>query len=324
MIEFWTVFAAVMPMYCLVAVGVVLRKAEWLTHEADESLIRVVVNVLTPCLILDNVVSNPALRRPENLILPPLFGFGGVLIGLLVAWGLRRWVGAEDDRVRRTFVCASGFQNYGYAPLPLVMLLFPPETTGVLFLHNLGVDMAMWTAGLIVLGHADLFDWHKLVNAPVVAIVVGVAMNLTAAWFPALGEVRMLEPVRVANHMLGVCCFPLGLVLIGATMAETAGSLRAGGGWRLMALACVSRCGLAPVFMLVAARFLPASIELKRVLAVEAAMPAAVFPIILARHYGGDTLTAVRVVVATSTVGFLTVPLWVRFGLGWLGLGQGK
>ena len=28
MIEFWTVFAAVMPMYCLVALGVVLRKAE--------------------------------------------------------------------------------------------------------------------------------------------------------------------------------------------------------------------------------------------------------------------------------------------------------
>ena len=172
MIDFWTVFSAVMPAYCLVAVGVLLRKAEWLTHEADESLIRVVVNVLTPCLILDNVLNNEALRRADNLLLPPLFGFGGVLMGVAVAWLARRWVGATTEREQRTFACAAGFQNFGYAALPLIIQLFPRETTGVLFLHNLGVDTAMWTLGLVTLGHAGVTEWRKLVNAPLVAIKV--------------------------------------------------------------------------------------------------------------------------------------------------------
>jgi len=310
MIDFWTVFSAVMPAYCLVAVGLALRKARWLTHEADESLIRVVVNVLTPCLILDNVLNNPALRSAQNLLLPPLFGFGGVLVGTAVSWGMRRWSGAANERESRTFACAAGIQNYGYAALPVVMLLFPPETAGVLFLHNLGVDTAMWTVSLVALGHAGLREWRKLLNPPLVAIVAGVVLNLFGVQLPGI--------LRVSNQMLGACCFPLGLVLIGATLAETTHQLRGGGGWRLMGVACLTRCGLTPVLLFLMARYLPASVELKRVLIVQASMPAAVFPIILARHYGGDPVAAVRIVVSTSVIGFFTIPLWVRFGWGFV------
>jgi malate permease and related proteins len=52
-------------------------------------------------------------------------------------------------------------------------------------------------------------------------------------------------------------------------------------------------------------------------------MPAAVFPTIMARQYGGDPTTAVRVVVATTVGGLVTIPLWLRLGLGWLGLSGG-
>lgn len=310
MIDIWTVFSAVMPAYVLVACGAWLRRAEWLTHEADESLLRVVVNVLTPCLILDNVMSNEALRRPGNLWLPPLAGFAGVAVGLWVAGRVARWAGTRTEAERRTFVATAGFQNYGYAPLPLITLLFPRETTGVLFLHNLGVDVALWTLGLVAFGHAGWREWRKLLSPPLVAVLGGVALNLAGVRFPAF--------VGSAVHMLGVSCFPLGLMLIGATLYEAMPRWRDAGGARLMAASCVARCAVAPALMLAIARWLPASVELKRVLVVEAAMPAAVFPIVMARHYGGDVPTSVRVVVATSALGFLTIPLWVRMGLEWV------
>jgi predicted permease len=44
-------------------------------------------------------------------------------------------------------------------------------------------------------------------------------------------------------------------------------------------------------------------------------MPAAVFPIMLARHYGGDAATAIRIVIVTSLLGFLTIPFWLRIGM---------
>jgi predicted permease len=308
--DIWSVFSAVAPVYLLVGVGAWLRRAEWLTHEADESLLRVVVNVLTPCLILDNVMANEALRRPGNVLLPPLMGFVGAAIGLWVAGRVARGSGARTEAERRTFVATAGFQNYGYAPLPLITALFPKETTGVLFLHNLGVDVALWTLGLVAFGHAGWREWRKLLNPPLVAVVAGVLLNLCGLRPPGF--------VGSAMHMLGVSCFPLGLVLIGATLSETTPQLRTGGGARLMAAACVARCALAPAVMLLAARWLPAPVELQRVLVVEAAMPAAVFPIVMARHYGGDVLTSVRVVVATSILGFVTIPLWVRLGMAFI------
>lgn len=314
MIDIWTVFSAVLPTYVLVGVGAWLRRVEWLTHEADESLLRVVVNVLAPCLILDHILGNEALRRPGNVWVPPLAGFAGICVGVVVARWAARWVFGQGPGLAsaeaRTFSVTTGFQNYGYAPLPLVTLLFPRETTGVLFLHNLGVDVALWTLGLVTLGHANWREWRRLLNPPLVAVAAGVALNLSGVALPRFAS--------SAVQMLGACCFPLGLVLIGATLSETTPSWRGFGGKRLMLAACAARCGVAPALMLLLARWLPVSVELKRVLVVQAAMPAAVFPIVMARHHGGDVLTSVRVVVATSALAFVTTPLWVRLGLWWV------
>jgi malate permease and related proteins len=74
-----------------------------------------------------------------------------------------------------------------------------------------------------------------------------------------------------------------------------------------------------PLAIIGLALVLPCSIELKRVLVVQAAMPSAMVPVILARLYGGHPRTAVQIVVGTTAVGILTIPLWLRAGLGWIG-----
>jgi malate permease and related proteins len=68
------------------------------------------------------------------------------------------------------------------------------------------------------------------------------------------------------------------------------------------------------------AKFLPLPLELQKVMLLQAAMPSAVFSIVMARHYKGDPQTAVRVVAATSILALLTIPLWIRAGSKWLGL----
>lgn len=65
---------------------------------------------------------------------------------------------------------------------------------------------------------------------------------------------------------------------------------------------------------------MPCPIELKRVLVVQAAMPSAVLPITVARHYGGIPVTAVQIVLGTTAISVFTCPLWIRAGLVWVGL----
>jgi malate permease and related proteins len=82
------------------------------------------------------------------------------------------------------------------------------------------------------------------------------------------------------------------------------------------------RLAVLPVVVLALAKFLPCSLELKRVLVVQAAMPTAVIPIIIARLYGGHPATAVQIVLGTTALGILVIPLWLKAGMEWVGVGS--
>jgi predicted permease len=311
------VLSAVMPVFFLALVGIGLRRVRWLTEEADATLLRLVVNVLTPCLIFDKVLGNQALQRAENLFIPPLMGFGGIVLGIGICWLFRRRVGLKTDAEQRTFALVAGLQNYGYVPFPLVLVLFAnhPDTPGVLFVHNLGVDIAMWTLGLMTLGHATgPGEWRKLINAPLVAIVLSLLLNACGAarWMP--------RPVGITTSMLGACAFPLGIMLTGAMVADQIRQLHPARAAGALIWSAIFRLGVIPVLMLGIVRVLPCSVEVKRVIVVQAAMPAGVFPIVLSRLYGGDPATAVRIVAGTTILSLITIPLWIQVGMAWLHL----
>lgn len=80
------------------------------------------------------------------------------------------------------------------------------------------------------------------------------------------------------------------------------------------------RAALLPPLFLAAAKWLPVSLDLKPVLAVQAAMPCAMVPVLISRHYRGDTGIAVQIVLASTALGLLTIPLWLRIGFAWLWL----
>ena len=319
MSEFLTVLAAVLPVFCIAGAGVALRQLNWLTADADASLLRVTVNFLTPCLIFDSVLGNAAFDQPGNIWLPPLVGFVSLAIGIPFALLFRSATGLRDERARRTFTFTVSTYNYGYVPIPLILALFATEvarpTIAVLFVHNIGVEIALWSLGLIILGGGTLKEnWRKILNPPLFAIVVTLALNFIIGSHPIPGFIRQ------TTHVLGQCAIPFGVLMIGATMADYVHEFRSVRGMRLVLVSCVLRLGILPVLFLLVAKHLPCSLELKRVIVVEASMAAAVFPIVMAKHYGGDPATALRVVLGTSLVGLVTIPLWLRFGMKWVGL----
>lgn len=315
MSELGMVLNAVVPVFLIVGGGFAMRRLDWLNAVADASLLKLTINVLIPCLIFDSLLGNQALTHAGNVLVPPLVGFLTVALGIAVAHGCSRWIGARRDGTRRTFDFCTAMYNYGYIPLPLAMSLFDRETVGVLFVHNLGVEVALWVFGLMLLAGAGLrTSGRRLLNAPLLTIAATLLLNL------ALPREQFPTAVLNAAHLLGQCAIPVGMILIGATVADHVAGFHTAGGARVMALACLLRLGVLPVLFLLVARYLPCSVELKRVIVIQAAMPAAVFPIVMARHYGGDPGAAVQVVISTSVLGLVTIPLWLRIGFGWVGL----
>jgi malate permease and related proteins len=129
----------------------------------------------------------------------------------------------------------------------------------------------------------------------------------------------------VVRHWLkyvGDCYVPLSVLLIGASIADLLGKEKIN--WAVASVSPIIRLALIPLAYLAAAKWLPVGQELQRVLLVQAAMPSAVFGIVLARMYGGHPATAMHVVLSTTLLSLITTPLFVQAGAHWLGLSFGQ
>lgn len=315
MMSYGQLFLTVLPVFAMIALGAILRRTQLLTEAAEDSLFNLVIKVATPCFIFESVATNPALHEPGNLLLPPLLGFGLTLLSMALGWHVARALGLTIGHGLRTFALAVGLTNYGYLPLPLMDAMFGPESRAVLLVHNVGLEAAIWTGGvLMVTGLSPREGWRKLVNAPVAALFLAVAANLTgaAAHVPALAMNFI--------HALAVCAIPLGLLMTGVSIQPHLDDPKQLVNPRVTLTAWLLRLVVLPWVFLLAARYLPGPVELKRVLVVQAAMPSAVVSIIVARVYGGQPLVAVQIILGTTALALFTIPFWIRFGLAFVGL----
>lgn len=305
----------ILPVFAMVALGVTLRRIHWIEGAAESGLLRLVIYLCFPCLIFESVVGNPALHSAGNLLLPPLVGAGTTVGGIALAYLVGRWLGLGVGSGRRTFALSAGLGNYAYLALPILTGMFGERSRGILFVHNVGVEAMVWTVGVLVLSGLSLREsWRRLLGPMPITLVLAVVLNLTHAG-PLLPRL-LLDLV----HQLAGCAIPLGLILTGVNLANYLGEPRELFDTRVTLGAAALRFGVLPVLFLLLARYLPCSTDLKRVILVQGAMPAAVIPIILAKHYGGRPLTAVQIVLGTTALGVLLTPLWLRAGLWWTGL----
>jgi len=314
----WTVLGAVLPVFGIMVVGFFLRRFQWLTAEADQSLLRVCVNLLLPALIFESVLGNQALNRPENLLLPPLIGVAMVLVGIGLAWLAARVAGLDNANERRTFALTTGLQNYAYIPLPLCILLYDPGTVGVLLVHNVGVEITLWTVGVAVLsGRRFNGGWRQIISPPLLALMLALLLNGLGHFISLPGQSAVPGKVIMTGvHWLGQCAIPVALLMIGAIVADHLPELRGGPFVRVVTVSVVLRLLVMPFLFVLLAKYLPCPVELKRVIVIEGAMSSAVLPVALAKHYGGDSRTALQVVMGTSLAGLVTMPLWIQLG-GW-------
>lgn len=308
MLDYASILTVVLPVYLTMATGAAARKLRILPQEADAGLMRLAVTILTPCLILERVVGNEAVMTPLPVLIAAGLGYGLVALGIAIGYFAAPLIGLQRHEGRRTFAVSSGLQNYGFVAIPIVTALFPEKSTlGVMFTFTLGVELACWTAGVGMLTGLDKAPWKLALNPPVITILASLVLNFTGlhAHIPAV--------VHNTLGMMGACAVPLAVMIIGASIADLWGQERMR--WGIAVLAPVLRLGIIPIAFLAAAIYLPLESELKRILVVQAAMPSAVFNIMIARHYGGHAATAVQCVLATTLVSLITTPLVISWAL---------
>jgi len=292
--------------------GAALRKLRVIDKEHDEGIMRFIYNVMLPCFILDKMLGAEVLKNPQTLATGIAIGFFGILAGTCFGYIVGKIIGLTHGHGIRTFALASGTQNYGFTAVPVIQILWGAPAIAVLFVHNIGVELAIWSFGVMLISGERGMNWRRLINGPIIAVILGLILVSLRI------DHLITGPARTAMSMMGIGAFPIAIFMTGASIIDLVGTERPS--LKIAIGASLVRLLITPALLIAIAKFLPLSLELRQVLVVQAAMPAALAPILLARLYGGRPAVAVQVVIVTTVLSLFTLPWILAFGIRFLNL----
>lgn len=299
----------------IVAAGWLLAAFGWVGSESRQPLMRLVIWLFFPALIYDRVHNNPLIATGSAAALYVGTGFAmvvsGIVIGVIVGKLLRVGQGVSE----RTFAYASGINNFGYIGIPITAALFDNDVVGVLLVHNVGVEAAVWTIGIAHLSaHSGVRVLRNLIHPMTMILALALAVNLFG-----FGNSTVPAFFGKVCHDVGSCAVPVGLILTGIYMHETLRGFRFWSDPRATLGFVLVRLLFAPLVVLLAASFITDD-NLRRVMLVQAAMPAGIFTFLIVGHCKGDVPLALRGTIVTSILCPLTIPIWIEIGRRWLGI----
>jgi predicted permease len=317
-IEFLSIASTVSGVFLVMLVGAVARYLKWFTSEVDRSLAGFLSNVLLPSFFFHRIMTDTKMSSDLSAWIPSLYGASLTILGFGVAvstaYVFGRWFSLGDASKKRTFGLCSGIANYGYIPFPLAEVFYPGCIV-TLLIHNVGVDIALWSVGLFIISGKGIREsWRRIVfSPPLVSVTLALLIRQLGfvEWIP--------RPLLNMSEQLGRCSIPIGLVLSGAIVYDCITKVKISEAWRPLLLAVGVRMVILPILFLAVAKYSGATRELQEVLLLQAAMPSATFPIVMTRLFNQHIETACTVVVGTSLLGLVTIPFWMVCGASWLG-----
>lgn len=260
-----------------------------------EFMTRIIMNVGTPCLILQGIGGLPTGNT----------GFlKMVALGIVIHAGcaLLGYIGLRLTRQPvRSYLPVLVFGNSTNMGLPLCMFAFGQEGLGLGVAHVLVGSVGQFVLGPLLQGRAS--PWRTLAQTPVIyAAVVGVALLVAGIELPRW--------VTNTVGLFGGLAIPLMLLALGQALA-TIGIAKP----RIASSLAVSRIALGFGLALALTAALDLTGTQRGVLLIQASMPVAVFSYLFAARYERHPEDAAGAIVVSTVISFLTLPALVLFAL---------
>jgi predicted permease len=300
----------------LILLGWFMARQGWVGAHARQPLMRMIIWVFFPAMIFSRVSGNGLIASGSQALLYLGAGFLLIVTGYAVAMAIGALFKVPAGTARRTFAFSAGVNNFGYLGIPVTAALFDHDVVGVLLVHNVGVEAAVWTVGVAMLSGESLRKGLKKLFQPMtVALFVALVIN-----FAGFGQ---SAPIKFANglcHAIGDCAIPVGTLLTGIYLHEIIKDFRLAADAPVSFGVMAVRWLVMPVLVLATVGCFVADESLRKVMLVQAAMPCGIFTFLIVEMFKGEVMVSLRCSVITMLCCPLVTPLWLYLGARWLQL----
>jgi predicted permease len=301
-----SILLALLPYMGYALLGVVCNRIGISRGKPEKYLLFMLINIMVPVLSFNFIIGNPAINDIGNIASAPFVGFFSIVAGFFIARYTARLFGIKRDDSVKSFAFSVGMYNYVFYAVPLAMVLYGDEVVGILLVHNLGNEIAVWSVGAGMLAGSGLFNPMKILqNPPILAIVASLIINFLTGGAP------MPPMLKSFASIVATLAIPAGLFISGATLAGNMGLFAKKDGLKITIGSLALRMFVIPLFVVCVVAVLPVPAELKMVTAIQASMPAGMSTVVIVKYFNGDAESSVPVIIATTVASIFTMPLWI-------------
>ncbi len=311
-----------LTMFTLILVGYVLRKKTDLAENADKVIAKLETFVFGPGLLLYVQSSQCTIEAFKNDYVLLLYGLGIAVCALLLSYPLSRLFvpkskgDTKKEYSRNIYKYALTFGNYGFMGMFLIKSVFG-ET--MLYKHTLFtslIEMVCLVWGMYVLVPKDQNDsfftnLKKALTKPqIIALFVGIFLGLTglSKYIPSF----VSNALKSAGDVYG----PLAMILAGVIIAGY--DIKQVFANAKIYVLSFFRLILLPALIMLVLTLLGTPKEIMTLALFTFATPIGLNTIVFPTAFGGDPKTGASMVMVSSTLSMITLPLMYLVFVVWL------
>jgi len=302
--NFIVAVSAVVPMFCLMAIGAFVKFQKWLTEEELNHMNRMVFRVFFCCMLFYSIYTTELATsfRPKLMI----FAVCGVLIIFALLMIIIPRI--EPDNKRRGVLVQAIFRsNFVLMGVPIVANIFGDENIAV---STMMIAVIVPIYNILAVFALETFRNGKFLLLPIIKDIFKNPMilgGIAGATLLILG-VEVPKPVLKPIGQISAATTPVALIILGASFKL--GSTHEHR--RQLFGAIFGRLILVPAIILFTAAFVFdfRGVEFVTLIAIFAS-PCAVVSFAMAQQMGGDSDLAGNCVVFTSALSCFTIFCWI-------------
>ena len=284
----------ILVMLAMMSVGVVLYKIGQIDEKGVAQLSNLALYVATPCVVIQALAIEFDSER--------LLTGGWVMLFFLVIFAvsvvIARVLCGKADRVGQFAVV---FSNSGFVGIPLIQGILGDEYVFYVTMTMVVGTITFWTYGVLLMsGNKNEVSVKKILTNPnLIAVVVGMALFFAPVELPYVAA-QVIG--GMANMNTG-----LGMVILGATLGASNIGLMIADTRLYKAIAL--RLVVVPLVCIPILMLMPVPFEVRMVMMIISAAPAASATSMLALKYGGDYSYGTGLAIGTTIVSMLSMPI---------------
>lgn len=283
----------ILVMLAMMSIGVVLYKIGQIDEKGVGQLSNLALYVATPCVVIRSLAIPFNAEQMSMGLLVMLF----FLIIFAVSVVVARVACGSADRVGQFAVV---FSNSGFVGIPLIQGILGDQYVFYVTMTMVVGTITFWTYGVYLMsGDKKEVSIKKILTNPnLIAVVVGVILFFTVDELPYILQQTLNG---MANLNTG-----LGMIILGATLGASNIGLMITDTRLYKAIAL--RLVVVPLISIPILMFMPVPYEVRMVLMIISAAPAASATSMLALKYGGDYSYGTGLAIGTTIVSMVTMP----------------